>query len=284
MPARVTAAGTRIALFRKSEANVELEASLVLRGVQRTFVGRGAGHLVGLSPVDLALQPGEIVAIVGTSGCGKSTLLRIAAGLEREHSGSVLVAGRTVTGAGPGPDRGLLFQEHRLLPWLTVEENVAFGLQALPLGERRARVSHHLALVGLRGFEHVYPHHLSGGMAQRAALARALAPHPDVLLLDEPFGALDALTKVQMQEELLRIWDEQRTTLLIVTHDIEEAVVLGDRVLVMSGRPGAITCELPVTVARPRDRTSPELVSIRRAVHRALALSQVTVGPAFEES
>jgi sulfonate transport system ATP-binding protein len=246
------------------------EFSLSLRGIAKTFVPRHGTRVAALARVDLALAPGEIVAVVGTSGCGKSTLLRIAAGLEREHEGSVQVAGTAVTGQGPGLDRGLLFQEHRLLPWLTVEDNVAFGVRELAPELRRQTVAEHIALVGLAGFERAYPHQLSGGMAQRAALARALAPRPRVLLLDEPFGALDALTKIQMQEEILRIWATERTTLLLVTHDIEEAVFLGDRVVVMSGRPGAIRHVAPIALPRPRDRTSAEFAAVRRQVYRAL--------------
>jgi sulfonate transport system ATP-binding protein len=252
-----------------SNSSIE-HASLCLRGVAKTFAnGRGA-RVLALSPVDLSIAPGEIVAVVGTSGCGKSTLLRIAAGLEREHEGTVQLDGTAVTGQGPGLERGLLFQEHRLMPWLTVEENVAFGVRALAPDARQATVAKHIARVGLEGFERLYPHQLSGGMAQRAALARALAPEPRVLLLDEPFAALDALTKMHMQEEILRIWDRERTTLLLVTHDIEEAVFLGDRVVVMTGRPGAITEVIPITLRRPRERTSATFAAVRREVYDSL--------------
>ena len=246
------------------------QTGLCLRGVAKTFAnGPGAG-VSALARVDLSIAPGEIVAVVGTSGCGKSTLLRIAAGLERDHEGAVELDGATVTGQGPGLERGLLFQEHRLMPWLTVEENVAFGVRPLAPDARQKTVSKHIALVGLAGFERLYPHQLSGGMAQRAALARALAPEPRVLLLDEPFGALDALTKMQMQDEILRIWDRERTTLLLVTHDIEEAVYLADRAIVMTGRPGAITDAIPITLPRPRDRTSAAFAAVRREVYDAL--------------
>jgi sulfonate transport system ATP-binding protein len=243
---------------------------LALRRISKAFALRHGAQVPALRDVDLSLGAGEIVAVVGTSGCGKSTLLRIAAGLERDHEGSVEVDGIAVTGQGPGLERGLLFQEHRLMPWLTVEENVAFGVRALAPAERAQTVAEHIALVGLRGFERAQPHQLSGGMAQRAALARALAPRPRVLLLDEPFAALDALTKQQMHEEILRIWARERTTLLLVTHDIEEAVYLADRVVVMAGRPGAIRCVFPVALPRRRDRVSSELTALRREVHAAL--------------
>jgi len=238
--------------------------------VSKAFAPAHGAAVQALAGVDLALASGEIVAVVGTSGCGKSTLLRIAAGLERSHAGSVEVDGKAVTGQGPGLERGLLFQEHRLMPWLTVEENVAFGVRALAPALREQTVAEHIALVGLTGFERAYPHQLSGGMAQRAALARALAPRPRVLLLDEPFAALDAMTKQQMQEEILRIWAREQTTLLLVTHDIEEAVFLAHRVVVMTGRPGRIQEVIPITLPRPRDRVSPELTALRREVHAAL--------------
>lgn len=248
----------------------ENEALLHLRGVSKIFASHASARGAGLATVDLALGKGEIVVVVGSSGCGKSTLLRIAAGLEREHAGGVLLSGVDVTNQEPGLDRGLLFQEHRLMPWLTVAENVAFGVRERDREEGRRIVSEHIALVGLSGFERSYPHQLSGGMAQRAALARALAAKPHVLLLDEPFGALDALTKVQMQEEVLRIWEREHTTLLLVTHDIEEAVFLADRVVVMSGRPGAVTHEFSVALARPRDRLSEAFAGLRREITGAL--------------
>jgi len=247
-----------------------------LRGVAKTFTGRAHTPIPALSQVDLTLAPGENVAVVGTSGCGKSTLLRIAAGLEREHDGSVHIDGQPVTGQGPGLARGLVFQEHRLMPWLTVEQNVAFGVRGLDPETRERSVREHIELVGLRGFEQAYPHHLSGGMAQRAALARALAPRPRVLFLDEPFAALDALTKMQMQEEILRIWERERTTLLLVTHDIEEAVFLGDRVVVMSGRPGRVVHIAEVALERPRDRTSAEFAALRREVSGVLLARRST--------
>ena len=226
--------------------------------------GDGA-PLLALDGVDLEVAPGEVVAVVGASGCGKSTLLRIVAGLERDHLGTVEVGGVPV--AGPGPVRGVVFQEHRLLPWLTVEENVAFAVPGLAPEARRRTVAEHLALVGLTGFERHRPAQLSGGMAQRVAIARALAPRPAVLLLDEPFGALDALTRMQMQEELLRIWEAERTTLVLVTHDIDEALFLGDRVVVMGRRPGVVRRIVPVGLGRPRDRTSWEFASLRKAIH-----------------
>jgi sulfonate transport system ATP-binding protein len=240
------------------------EVALGVRDIQKSYLLSGGRRVTALSGVSLEIASGEVVCIVGASGSGKSTLLRIIAGLEIADHGSVSAGGERVE--GPGPERGLLFQESRLLPWLTVAQNVAFGISELPNAEREQRVDALIALVGLRGFEHAHPHQLSGGMAQRVALARALAPRPLVLLLDEPFGALDALTRMRMQEELLRVWRTQRTTLVLVTHDVEEAIFLGDRVVVMSERPGRIRRVFAVTFERPRDRTDPEFLALRRDV------------------
>jgi len=241
-------------------------AAIRLRGLSKRYPRTRSGEpLTALLDVDLDVAPGEVLALVGESGCGKSTLLRIVAGLERDHDGVVEVAGVPVS--GPGPDRGVVFQEHRLLPWLTVEDNVAFALPRLAPEARRQAVADHLALVGLVGFERRYPAELSGGMAQRVALALALAPRPAVLLLDEPFAALDALTRIRMQGELLAILAAERITLVLVTHDIDEAVFLGDRVVVMGSRPGTVRRVFAVPLARPRDRTSWEFASLRAAIH-----------------
>jgi len=238
--------------------------ALVLSGVGKSFVARDGTVLPVLSAIELELDRGEIVVILGASGCGKSTLLRIVAGLDADYQGTVSVGGVAVR--APSTDRGLVFQEHRLLPWLTVRENVAFAVRELPEAERARTVDEHIATVGLSGFAQAYPYQLSGGMAQRVAIARALAARPQLLLLDEPFGALDALTKAAMQEELLRIWAAESTTLLLVTHDIEEAVFLADRVVLLSERPGTVRDVIPINLARPRDRTSDAFTRARRAV------------------
>jgi sulfonate transport system ATP-binding protein len=219
-----------------------------------------------LQDINLTIQDGEFTCIIGGSGCGKTTLLRIIAGLERDYSGDVMLGETRV--AGPGLDRGLVFQEHRLLPWLTVEDNVGFGISELPLAERAALVRQYIDLVGLQGFEQSYPHQLSGGMAQRAAIARALVSRPQLLLLDEPLGALDALTRIRMQQELLRIWNVQRTTMILVTHDIDEAIFLADRIVIMSPRPGTIKRVVHIDLPRPRDRTSDQLTQLRRSIYR----------------
>lgn len=230
--------------------------------------------LEALDDIDLAVAPGEFITIVGASGCGKSTLLRIIAGLETSFRGEVLHNGRPVT--GPSLERGIVFQEPRLFPWLTVEQNVALGLENAPLDSaaKRKLTAEHIALVGLTGFEKAYPRQLSGGMAQRAAIARSLVNRPGLLLLDEPFGALDALTRAHLQIELQRIWKHERITAVLVTHDVDEAVLLGDRVVVMAPRPGRISHIFPVAVARPRDRKDGALLRLRNEVLDALEKTQ----------
>lgn len=232
--------------------------------ISRKMFAGVEGPLTVLRDISLTVQPGEFVCIVGGSGCGKTTFLRILAGLETEYEGCVRLDEQQI--AGPDLNRGVVFQEHRLLPWLTVRDNVAFGLSRASSPERSRKVQHYLDLVGLRSFEHEYPDRLSGGMSQRVAIARALAGCPEVLLLDEPFASLDALTRIRMQEELLRIWQAEQTTVVLVTHDIEEAVYLADRIVVMSPQPGTIRNLLPVDLPRPRERTSTEFSGIRRAV------------------
>jgi sulfonate transport system ATP-binding protein len=230
----------------------------------KAFAG-SQGKILALKDILLTIDPGEFVCVVGGSGCGKTTLLRIIAGLETDYEGAVLLDGRPVTGTGL--DRGVVFQEHRLLSWLTVHDNIAFGLAGLAPAERGAKIRHYVNLVGLDEFEYEYPHQLSGGMSQRVAIARALVGRPEVLLMDEPFASLDALTRMRMQQEILRIWEAERTTVVLVTHDIEEAVYLADRVIIMSSQPGTIRNILPVRLPRPRDRTDRDFVRLRKSVH-----------------
>jgi sulfonate transport system ATP-binding protein len=239
--------------------------NLQVRNLHKRFHGQ-QGEVVALRDINLSIRVGEFVSIVGSSGCGKSTLLRIIAGLEREFEGDALLDREPIS--GPGPDRGVVFQEHRLFPWLSVRDNVAFGVAPDAPAEIHRSVQEHITLVGLNGFEKAYPHQLSGGMAQRASIARALVNCPKVLLLDEPFGALDALTKIQMQQEILRIWEAEQTTMIMVTHDIDEAVFLGDRVVVMSNRPGTIKKIIPVDLPRPRDRGSFDFTRKRNEVYQ----------------
>lgn len=218
--------------------------------------------VTALENVDLRVHKGQFVSIVGTSGCGKTTLLRIMAGLEVDFDGDIELEGNPIK--GPGVDKGVVFQEHRLLPWLTVEENVGFGLINHPATERRELIDRYVKLVGLGKFAQAYPGQLSGGMAQRAAIARSLVNKPKILLLDEPLGALDAMTRMYMQNELEKIWIEEKITMVMVTHDVEEAIYLSDVVVLMSCRPGRVKKIIPVPLARPRHRDDPDFVAIKR--------------------
>jgi len=222
--------------------------------------------------VSIVIEPGEFVALLGPSGCGKSTLLRLAAGLETPTTGRVLEDGRPIT--APDPDRILVFQDATLFPWRTVRDNVAIGLEARGLiRELEYRIDEVLKLVKLEGFADVYPHQLSGGMAQRAALARALVNDPKLLLLDEPFGKLDSLTRLRMQNELLELWKSAGFTALLVTHDVEEALLLADRVIVLSDRPASIVAEVRVDRPHPRRRDDAGLVALRRELLEKLGIS-----------
>jgi sulfonate transport system ATP-binding protein len=223
-----------------------------------------------LGGLSLTIAPGEFVSIVGLSGCGKSTLLRLLIGLDHDYQGQIRVGGEPVR--GPSLDRGIVFQEHRLFPWLSVRDNVGLGLQNSKLSpaEKEKAVREHIALVGLEGFDAAYPHQLSGGMAQRAAIARALVNGPSILLLDEPFGALDALTRSNLQQELRRIWQAEKISMVLVTHDVEEAVYLGDRVVVLEARPGRIERIVDVDVPHPRDRADARLKQLTDEVRGAI--------------
>ncbi|MBO9537043.1 ABC transporter ATP-binding protein [Herbaspirillum sp.] len=241
-------------------------------------------ELAVLEDVSLSIAPGEFVSIVGASGCGKSTLLRLIVGLEDQYQGQVLLDGVRIVGTSLR--RGIVFQEHRLFPWLTVEGNIELGLlnaQQTP-AQKRAAVREHIALVGLQGFEKSYPHQLSGGMAQRVAIARALVNKPEILLLDEPFGALDAMTRAYLQQELHRIWQAEGITMILVTHDVEEAVYLGDKVVVMEPRPGRIRRIVPVELAHPRERANNGFAAVKQRVldefsHDSASLAEAPLKP-----
>jgi sulfonate transport system ATP-binding protein len=239
-----------------------------LRGVSKQY-SVGGRVVRALEDIDLRVDTGELVCIVGASGCGKSTLLRLIVGLDLDYDGEVRVDGERVEGTSL--DRGIVFQDHRLFPWLDVAGNVGLGLEnaGLSPSAKAEAIAAQIDLVGLRGFEEAYPYQLSGGMAQRAAIARALVSRPRVLLLDEPFGALDAQTRRRLQGELERIWQQQRVTTVLVTHDVEEAVLLGDRVVVMCPRPGRVRTVVPVDLPRQRRRSDPRLAALEREV-RAL--------------
>jgi ABC-type nitrate/sulfonate/bicarbonate transport system ATPase subunit len=229
------------------------------------------GSVDVLRDVNLDVREGEFVCILGPSGCGKSTLLNIVAGFVAPSRGEVTIDGVRV--AGPDPRRIFVFQERGVFPWLNVEQNIGFGLFRLTDGEKRQRIAHYVQLVGLQGFEKSYPRELSGGMKQRLEVARALAVNPDVLYLDEPFGALDSITRLQMRRELLRIWDAEKKTILFVTHDIEESVQLADRVVVMSQRPAHIRREIIIDIPHPRDISSPRYIDLRDQLFAEIGLA-----------
>lgn len=243
-----------------------------VRDVWMTFAGKRAGQRVHvLEHVNLVVDRGEFVCIVGPSGCGKSTLLNIIAGFQKPTHGVVLVEGAPVK--GPDKRRIFVFQDSAVFPWLTVEENIAFGLGALEAADRRSAVAHYTAMVGLAGFERSYPRELSGGMRQRVEIARALAANPDIIYMDEPFGSLDFITRLKMRADLARIWQAERKTVLFVTHDIEEAVQLADRVVVMSSRPATVQEDVRIDLARPRDLDAPDYLRARDRIFHAMGMS-----------
>lgn len=242
-------------------------SKLVIQGVSRQFPGlRGGEPTRALEPVTLSVADNDFITILGPSGCGKSTMLRIVAGLDQPSTGRVLLDGTPVS--SPGPDRGMVFQSYTLFPWLTVRQNICFGLRekGMPQAEQDRISERFIAQVGLKGFENHYPKMLSGGMQQRTALARALANDPKILLLDEPFGALDNQTRALMQELLLGIWEADRKTVMFVTHDIDEAIFMANRVVVMTARPGKIKCDIAIDLPHPRAytvKTTPEFAAYK---------------------
>lgn len=244
--------------------------TLSIESVNLRFPLKGGRMVQAIDDVSLTIRDREFAVIVGPSGCGKSSLLRMVAGLQHPTSGLILLDGRPVT--APGRERGMVFQSYTLFPWLTVRKNVAFGpsLAGVPEDKRLRDAEEFIRLVGLKGFEDVYPRQLSGGMMQRVALARALANDPAVLLMDEPFGALDSQTRSLMQELLLSIWEVSHKTVLFVTHDVDEAILLGDRVFVMTAQPGRIKAELTIDLPRPRNvetSTSEKFIEYKRRIH-----------------
>jgi NitT/TauT family transport system ATP-binding protein/sulfonate transport system ATP-binding protein len=242
---------------------------LTIRGVTKRFAV-GDDEVEALAPVDLAISKGEFVCMIGASGCGKSTLLRIIAGFEEPTTGQVSIDGKPVT--GPGSDRGMVFQDYALFPWMTVRQNISFGPRQrhLPREEIDKTTDEFVKMVGLERFAERYPNQLSGGMKQRVAIARVLANDANILLMDEPFGALDALTREQLQNELLQIWRRTGVTTIFVTHSVEEAVLLADRVVVMSAGPGRIDSDFRIDLPRPRDVSSPEFNALRRDIAKRL--------------
>ena len=243
--------------------------TIKFENVKKTFISMDGEEVNALSGVDLEIEQGDFVCLIGPSGCGKSTMLRLLAGLDKPTEGTIYLDEKKVT--KPDCDRGLVFQDPNLFPWLTIYDNIAFGLKVRKLfRSRKDDVKEYMELVGLKGFERSYPHQLSGGMCQRASLARALIGHPSALLLDEPLGALDAFTRMNMQDELLRIKKEKNMTMIMVTHDVDEAVYLADKVVVMTPRPAKIEQVLDVKLSQPRDRNNPEFIRLRSEILRIL--------------
>jgi NitT/TauT family transport system ATP-binding protein/sulfonate transport system ATP-binding protein len=240
-------------------------AALVARDVCKSFAGADGRPLLVLDQFSFTVNAGEMLALIGPSGCGKTTLLRLVAGLDLVDSGELHLGDESIR--GPGAERGLVFQDPNLFPWLTVRRNIEAGLLARGvLQERRSDVDEFLRLMGLEAFADVFPHQLSGGMAQRAALARALVNHPRLLLLDEPLGALDQFTRMRMQDEVLRLWQTRGTTMVLVTHDIDEAIYMSDRIVLMTPRPGRIERVIDVPLPRPRQRVSPQFLELRASI------------------
>ena len=244
------------------------ENILCVKNIKKSF-----GGVHALKGVDLTIKKGETHCLAGENGCGKSTILRLIAGLIRPTTGEIRLGGKPIVGAGP--DRGMVFQKATLFPWLTVEKNVSFSLR-MQKKQDKELVEHMLKMVGLEDFRKDYPHQLSGGMAQRVALVRSLINHPDILLLDEPLGALDAFTRMNMQDEILNIWREQKQTVVMVTHDVEEAIYMGTRVLVMEPRPGRVKADIPIELAEPKQRDSEEFQAYRNRILKMLDLKHHT--------
>jgi NitT/TauT family transport system ATP-binding protein len=250
---------------------------LTIRHLSRTFVRDDGSELEAIRDVNLTIRQEEFICILGPSGCGKTTLLRMIAGLDRVTAGEIMLDGERIS--GPNPKVGIVFQEYSLFPWRNVIDNVAFGLELQGMGkeERYARAGQYLDLVGLSQFSKSYPSELSGGMRQRVAVARALALDPLILLMDEPFGALDAQTRNLLQNELLEIWGKTKKTIVFVTHSVDEAVFLGDRLIVLTPRPGSVCDTIPIELSRPRDRTGPEFAQVRRKVLDLIAQPKCTL-------
>lgn len=245
-----------------------------IKDVNRTYIDDKDNIVEALKDINLTIQRGEFVSIIGSSGCGKTTLLRLIAGLDVPETGVLTLDGQEIT--APDPQRGYVVQQGGLFPWLTVEQNIATGLKARRVyRQNKALVEHYIDLIGLRGFEKAYPHQISGGMAQRVAIARALINKPQALLLDEPMGALDSFTRADIQDKLLELRKENDATMILVTHDVDEAIYLSDRIVIMTPRPGKISEILNITLPHPRDRGAKEFLAIRGEILEKLHLASV---------
>jgi NitT/TauT family transport system ATP-binding protein/sulfonate transport system ATP-binding protein len=265
-----------------SGQNISAASDVILRveSVGRAYIDDNDNIVEALKNFNLSVRRGEFISLIGSSGCGKTTLLRLIAGLDAPESGKLTLNGEPVT--EPGPQRGYVFQQGSLFPWLTVENNIAAGLKARGVyKENKADVARYIDLIGLKGFEKSYPHQISGGMAQRVAIARALINNPAVLLLDEPMGALDSFTRADIQDKLLELWRKNRTTMILVTHDVDEAIYLSDRIVVMTPRPGRIKEVIEVKMPHPRHRGGAEFLSVRRDILEKLHLASANPQPEY---
>ena len=253
---------------------------LEMSGVNRTYYDDNNTYVEALKDIDLSVRRGEFLSIIGASGCGKTTLLRLVAGLDKPESGTLMLNGEEID--GPNSQRGYVFQQGGLFPWLTVEKNIAIGLKTRHVyKENKSQVAHYIDLIGLTGFETSFPHQVSGGMAQRVAIARALINNPKVLLLDEPMGALDSFTRADIQEKLLELRRENNTTMILVTHDVDEAIFLSDRVVIMTPRPGKISEIMEINLPHPRHRGGVEFLSLRRSMLEKLHLASAKPQPEY---
>lgn len=257
-----------------------MSSSIGIRNVERIYTDAEGAKVEALRNVDLDIRPGEFVSIIGPSGCGKTTLLRLIAGLDKPQAGELSIDDKRI--ADVEPERGYVFQQGSLFPWLTVEDNIAYGLKARKVYKKnRANIGKYISMVGLEGFEKSYPHQISGGMAQRVAIARALINEPKALLLDEPMGALDSFTRADLQDKLLELWKDNGTTMILVTHDIDEAIYLSDRIVIMTPRPGKISKIIDVDLSRPRHRGGVEFLAMRKHILEYFQLAQALPQPEY---
>ena len=259
---------------------MENDTLIEIKNVNRTYIDDKDNTVEALRDINLDIKRGEFVSIIGASGCGKTTLLRLIAGLDLPETGVLTLEGREIT--DPEPQRGYVFQQGGLFPWLTVEQNIATGLKARHVyRQNKSQIAHYIDLIGLNGFEKVFPHQISGGMAQRVAIARALINKPKALLLDEPMGALDSFTRADLQDKLLELRKENAATMILVTHDVDEAIYLSDRIVIMTPRPGKISEIMSITLSHPRDRGGAEFLSIRGFILEKLHLASSRPQPEY---
>ena len=257
-----------------------MSSSITISGVNRIYTDTDGNKVEALHDVDLEIKPGEFISIIGPSGCGKTTLLRLIAGLDKPQSGELTIDDRRIKDVST--ERGYVFQQGGLFPWLTVEKNIAYGLKARGVFKRdRTKVKDYIEMVGLEGFEGAYPHQISGGMAQRVAIARALINDPKALLLDEPMGALDSFTRADLQDKILELWKREGTTMILVTNDIDEAIYLSDRIVIMTPRPGKISSIVSVDLPRPRHRGGTEFLALRKSILEFFELAQAQPQPEY---